>query len=88
MLKKSIWTAAAMSLSASLSVLAQAPKADNTAQNKGATKKNAVTAEKQRSDKDQITVLAEIRRKLVAEPGLSMDAKNAKILYSHGLVTN
>jgi len=65
----------------------EAPKADNTAQNKGATEKNAVTSEKQKSHKDQVTVLAEIRRSIVAEKGLSMDAKNIKILYSKGLVT-
>lgn len=72
---------------ANASVNAEAPKADNTAQNRGATEKNAVTAEKQKSDKDQVTVLAEIRRYIVGEPGLSMDAKNVKILYSKGLVT-
>jgi hyperosmotically inducible periplasmic protein len=65
----------------------EAPKADNTAQNVGATRKNAVTAEKQRSHKDQVNVLAEIRRSIVAEKGLSMDAKNVKILYSKGIVT-
>ncbi|CAN5504902.1 hypothetical protein BH10CYA1_BH10CYA1_40040 [soil metagenome] len=69
------------------SVNAKAPKADNTAQNRGATERNAVTAEKQKSDKDQITVLSEIRRYIVGDPGLSMDAKNVKILYSKGLVT-
>jgi osmotically-inducible protein OsmY len=68
-------------------VLAAGPKADNTAQNKGATEKNAVTAEKQKSGKDQVTVLAEIRKSIVAESGLSMDAKNVKILYSKGHVT-
>ena len=72
---------------ANVSVKAEGPKADNTAQNRGATEKNAVTAEKQKSDKDQVTVLAEIRRNIVGAAGLSMDAKNVKILYSKGLVT-
>ena len=87
MLKKFACAVVLTSLSSGFGALAKAPKADNTAQNRGATQKNAVTAEKQKSDKDQITVLAEIRRKLVAEPGLSVDAKNVKILYSHGLLT-
>ncbi len=72
---------------ATVSAQAEGPKADNTAQNRGATEKNAVTAEKQKSNKDQVNVLAEIRRNIVNAPGLSMDAKNVKILYSKGLVT-
>ncbi len=67
--------------------LAEGPKADNSAQNKGATEKNAVTAEKQKSPKDQVTVLAEIRKGIVNDSELSMNAKNVKILYSKGIVT-
>jgi osmotically-inducible protein OsmY len=65
----------------------EAPKADNTAQNKGATRHDAVTAEKQGNSKSKVNVLAEIRKSIMAEKGLSMDAKNVKILYSKGLVT-
>jgi hyperosmotically inducible protein len=67
--------------------IAEGPKADNSAQNKGATKKNAVTAEKQKSPKDQVTVLTEIRKNIVDDSTLSMNAKNVKILYSKGIVT-
>jgi hyperosmotically inducible protein len=66
---------------------ADGPKADNSAQNKGATEKNAVTAEKQKSPKDQVNVLAEIRKSIVNDSELSMNAKNVKILYSRGIVT-
>ena len=65
----------------------QSPKADNTAQNIGATSKDAVTAEKQKNGKNQVTLLADIRKAIMAEKGLSMDAKNIKILYSKGIAT-
>jgi osmotically-inducible protein OsmY len=60
----------------------EAPKADNTAQNRGALEENAVTAEKQDNSPTQIKVLAGIRKKLMADKDLSMDAKNIKILVS------
>ncbi len=65
----------------------KAPKADNTAQNKGATRKDAVTAEKQSNKKSDVKALAEIRKSIMADKDLSMDAKNIKILFSKGLVT-
>ncbi len=65
----------------------EAPKADNTAQNKGALRKDAVTAEKQGNSKSKVEMLAEVRKSVEATDGLSMDAKNVKILYSKGLVT-
>jgi osmotically-inducible protein OsmY len=65
----------------------KAPKADNTAQNLGALEKGAVTAEKQKNSKNEVSVLAAIRKSLMAQKELSMDAKNAKIVYSdNGLV--
>jgi hypothetical protein len=65
----------------------KAPKADNTAQNLGALQKDAVTAEKQKNSKNEVAVLVTIRKRLVAQKHLSMDAKNAKIVYSdNGLV--
>ena len=63
------------------------PKADNSAQNKGSARKDAITAEKQGNSKDEITVLAAVRKSVEAEKGLSMNAKNVKILYSYGVVT-
>ncbi len=65
----------------------EAPKADNTAQNRGAMQKDAVTAEKEGNGKNQVAILAEVRKSIMAEKDLSMDAKNVKILYSKGLVT-
>ncbi len=75
-------------LGANNAVLAkEAPKADNTAQNKGATRSDAVTAEKQKNKKSDVQALAEVRKTIVNDKDLSMDAKNVKILYSKGLVT-
>ena len=71
----------------SVALAKQAPKADNTAQNSGALQKDAVTAEKQGNSKDEVTVLAAIRKSIMAEKGFSMDAQNVKIVYSkNGLV--
>jgi osmotically-inducible protein OsmY len=64
-----------------------APKADNSAQNKGATRDDAVTAEKQSNEKDDVKALAEVRKSIMNDKDLSMDAKNVKILYSKGRVT-
>ncbi|CAN5567415.1 hypothetical protein BH11CYA1_BH11CYA1_26960 [soil metagenome] len=60
----------------------EAPKADNTAQNRGALVENATTAEKQGSSKNEIKVLAGIRKKIMSEKGLSINAQNIKILFS------
>ena len=77
-----------VSLTLASSAFAQsAPKADNTAQNKGALLSDAVTAEKQSNRKGQVKSLAAIRRRVMREKGLSMDAKNVKILYADGAVT-
>jgi hyperosmotically inducible protein len=71
----------------SVALAKQPPKADDTAQNYGALQKDAVTAEKQGNSKKEVTVLAAIRKSIVGEKGLSMDAKNVKIVYSaNGLV--
>ncbi|MBX9694474.1 MAG: BON domain-containing protein [Cyanobacteria bacterium] len=69
--------------------MAEEPKADNTAQNRGATEKDAVTAEKQGNSDVEVKVLANIRKSVMDDEGLSMNAKNAKILYSakKGIVT-
>lgn len=69
-------------------VFAQAAsKADNTVQNHGALRKDAVTAEKQGNGRNEVTALGEVRKSIMAEKELSMNAKNVKILYSKGLVT-
>ena len=70
------------------SVSAQdATKADNTAQNLGDLRKDAVTAEKQSNSESQIKSLAAIRRRIVRDRALSTNAKNVKILYADGVVT-
>ncbi|MBY0358317.1 MAG: BON domain-containing protein [Candidatus Obscuribacterales bacterium] len=64
----------------------EAPKADNTAQNHGVLEKDSVTAEKQKNYTSDVKVLARLRRSIMDEKGLSMDAQNVKILYSDGQV--
>jgi len=61
---------------------AKAVKADNTKQNRGAMEENAVVADKQGNGKEQIKVLANIRKVIMRQKDLSMDAKNIKILVS------
>ncbi|HEY9679289.1 MAG TPA: BON domain-containing protein [Drouetiella sp.] len=75
------------SLMLSSTAMAKAPDADNTAQNKNSTRKEAVTAEKQDNKKSDVESLAAIRKAIVAKDGLSMNAKNVKILYSKGVCT-
>lgn len=60
-----------------------APDADNTAQNKGALNKNAITAEKQGNSKGEVQVTAEVRKAILAK-GLSTNAQNIKIIYRQG----
>jgi osmotically-inducible protein OsmY len=68
--------------------LAKAPDADNTAQNKGSLNKNAVTADKQGNSKNEVEVTASVRKAIMAEKGLSINAQNVKIIYRNGgLVT-
>lgn len=63
-------------------VQAKAVKADNTKQNRGALEENAVVANKQGNGKEQIKILANIRRVIMRQKDLSMNAKNIKILVS------
>ena len=60
---------------------------DNTAQNKGDLRKDAVTAQKQNNRKSQLKSLAWIRRRVIHDSALSMNAKNVKILFDEGVVT-
>ncbi|MDR3613558.1 MAG: BON domain-containing protein [Candidatus Obscuribacterales bacterium] len=70
-------------VSANAQAEAKAPKADNTAQNQGATQPDAVNADKQAMDnkKSDVQVLAEVRKSIMAEKELSTDAKNCKLRY-------
>ncbi len=87
MRKIAVLAALLLSLSTGIALAKDATKADNSEQNKGSTQKDAVTAEKQGNRKSDVEALAEIRKTIVGTDGLSMDAKNAKILYSKGRVT-
>ena len=89
-MKKIALSAACLVVSMSsmaVAIAKEAPKADNSAQNEGAMRNDAVTPQKQGNSKSEVTVLAEVRKSVMAEKELSMDAKNVKILYSKGLVT-
>lgn len=83
---KSVALVVAMLSIGSAAYAKEAPKADNTAQNKGATQEEAVTADKQSNKKNDVESLAAVR-KAVMDSDLSMDAKNCKILFSKGVVT-
>jgi len=61
--------------------------ADNSRANQGDLSKGAVTAQKQDNKESDIKILAKIRRHIVSAKGISMDAKNIKILVSKGQVT-
>jgi hypothetical protein len=62
------------------------PNADNTARNANDTKPNAATADQQPNNETDVKLVAAIRKDVVAEKGLSMDAKNCKIVVSGGSV--
>jgi osmotically-inducible protein OsmY len=60
---------------------------DNSKANQGDLSKYALTAQNQDNQKSDIKILAKIRRHIVSAKGISMDAKNVKILVSKGEVT-
>jgi len=63
------------------------PKSDNSAQNRGDLSQGAVTAQSQDNNKHDIKVLACVRRTIVRQKGLSVEAKNIKILCANGVIT-
>jgi hyperosmotically inducible protein len=63
------------------------PNLDNSRANLGDQSKYAVTAQNQDNKKSDIKILAKIRRHIMSTKGISMDAKNIKILVSKGEVT-
>ena len=69
------------------SVFAVPTHADNSQANAGDLSRNAVTAQKQDNKHGDVKKLGKIRRHIVAARGLSMDAKNVKILVSKGEIT-
>ena len=60
-----------------------AAKPDNTAQNKG----QDATAQNQSNTQSDLQITAKIRRALMADKGLSMYARNVKIITRSGAVT-
>lgn len=61
--------------------------ADNTARNVGDAKKEAPTADKQPNNADDLKLVQSIRKGVMDEKALSMDAKNCKIIVANGTVT-
>lgn len=62
-------------------------KADNTIQNmRDRDVLNNPTAQDQSNRRSDIKLTAKLRRAVIAEHGLSTDAKNIKIIDSHGVV--
>jgi hyperosmotically inducible periplasmic protein len=57
------------------------------AQNKPDRKADAPTADKQKNDKSDLQVTAEIRRAIIADKSLSSAAHNVKIIAQDGQVT-
>ncbi len=62
------------------------PNADNTARNANDPKRDSATADKQPNNESDLKLVAAIRKDVVAEKPLSMDAKNCKIVVSGGSV--
>jgi hyperosmotically inducible protein len=70
-------------LMAASSAWAQQPSAENTANNS----QHQVTADQQSSASTARQLTAKIRRSLMADKTLSMDAHNVKIITQNGMVT-
>ena len=64
-----------------------APAADNTKVNERDRSKTAVTADQQKNNKTDLQLTAEIRRAVIAEKSLSVNAHNIKIIAVNGTVT-
>lgn len=61
--------------------------ADNTATNKRDRADRAVTADQQKNDKSDVELAAEIRRAIIDDKSLSINAHNVKIIVVDGKVT-
>ncbi len=64
-----------------------APNADNTARNAADAKTDARTADQQPNNEGDLKLLQAIRKGVIDEKPLSMDAKNCKIIVANGMVT-
>jgi hyperosmotically inducible periplasmic protein len=63
------------------------PAADNTATNQRDRKDSEPTADQQKNGKSDLDLTAEIRRSVMADKDLSMNAHNVKIIAQNGKVT-
>lgn len=61
--------------------------ADNTGRNEADRKTGAPTAGDQGGSESDRTITAEIRKAILAEKGLSVNAQNCKIITQNGVVT-
>jgi hyperosmotically inducible periplasmic protein len=61
--------------------------ADNTKQNSSEQNKNTETAEKQSNSKDDLALTQKVRQAVMKDGGLSMNAKNVKIIAQDGKIT-
>ena len=64
-----------------------APAADNTATNQRDRKDSEPTADQQKNGKSDLQLTAEIRRSVMADKALSINAHNVKIIADNGKVT-
>jgi hyperosmotically inducible periplasmic protein len=62
-------------------------KADNTGVNKRDRSDKEVTADQQKNNKSDVQLTAEIRRAIMKDKSLSMNAHNVKIIVQNGSVT-
>ena len=80
-------------LGTSLTAFAQTPaaspaqNADSTARNASDAKRKVATADQQPNNESDLKLVAAIRKGVIAEKPLSVDAKNCKIIVSGGSVT-
>jgi osmotically-inducible protein OsmY len=63
------------------------PDADNTRQNKLHDGENAVTADQQKNNEQDVEIARKIRKSLTSEKNLSTYAHNVKIIAANGEVT-
>jgi hyperosmotically inducible protein len=63
----------------------QAP--DNTAKNKRDKDNNTMTADKAGNSKSDVEIAREIRKGIMADKGLSVNAQNVKVIVKHGALT-
>lgn len=65
----------------------ETPAADNTGTNRRDRKDSEPTADQQKNGKSDLDLTAEIRRSVMADKGLSINAHNVKIIAENGKVT-